>query len=583
MNNSKKKVNKLGQISDTLKYQVFKTISDPQIKTWKQYIKDGHMHAWNILVEAFDNGIDAGAKNMKARFNMFPNKNIKMLNIFDDGDGISRNDVYERFTEFPLTKFQYKKNSIGANGYGIKGIAMRIGGLSKLITKLKEESLYRLYEFYFLDSDGVKYKPNELLKLSLDSDTFFKYKFVHDDIIGIEITETILTNSEVEQYSSDLASLSSGTYIEIEGNEDNELEVTADTQYIITKYVQAFYGLMDVNISIGFNTDEYLEIKPIRFPISDKGYPSAFNLIPKFEDIKTSKNEYYGHIFYTYSDKHQDIEMEAYHSNVLPFERVIPYINGSSVKKDGQYIWIYNEQKRLIGIYRLNENGVHHGNNNYNHLNIILVAKTKIRNLDRMKFQGFSSGKEILEIRKTIKNILDTDKEGVFLSPTWDLAKQEEISQTQELVSYIQEGHKKYKDRVQKYIFDELTITPKNKDIEDTSKWIITNNIKEGNQIDIECFKVLWEIENKTSVSSKDHLEKINLWYDEIIQMANLEYEWIVWVAKSHSFEKRLKLLLKNKPCTNPHFKGIILINWKDFYREDVRENKVKYIRVEGL
>lgn len=582
MSKTKKKI---GEISDVIKEQVFKLISNPQIKTWKQYIKDGNMCSWNILVEAFDNGIDAGASNMKARFEMFPNKNIKKLSIFDNGKGISKQNVYDRFTEFPLTKFEYEPDTIGANGYGIKGIAMRIGGLSKLITKTENEVSYREYDFYFIDIDGKRYKPNELLKLPLDSDVFFKYKFVQDDIVGIEIIENIRTAEEVKHICTELADLSCGSYIEIEGNEDNELEVTADTQFVITKYVQAFYGLMDKKISIAFDNDDYIEIKPIRFPIKQAGYPSGFSELPKFGDIKTSKNEYNGHLFYTFSEKHQGVEIEAYHNDVTAFQRVIPYINGNSAKKDGQYIWIYNERKRLIGIYRLNENGVHHGGNNYNHLNIVLVAKTKIKNLDRMKFLGFSSGasgKEISEIRKNIKNILDKDAlfECEFLSPTWDLAKQEEISQTQELVSYIQQGYSKYRDRTIKFIFDELNTPPKFKDIEDTSKWIITNNIKEGNQIDIECFKILWEIENKTSVSSKDHLEKINLWYDEIIQTANLDYEWIIWVAKSHSFETRLKKLLKTKPCTNPNFKGFILPKWKDFYREDEKQIQIKYIRV---
>jgi len=581
MSKTKKKI---GEISEVLKEQVFKLISDPHIRTWKSYIKDANLHSWNILVEAFDNGIDAGAKNITARFEMFQNKNIKKLGLFDDGTGILDHDVDTRFTEFPLTRFTYKDNSLGANGYGIKGIAMRLGGVSKLLTKTKEEELYRLYEFYFIDTDGNRYKPNELYKISTGHDKFFEYKFIQDDIVGIEIIKTTISNEECKNISLELANVSAGTYIEIQGTEDNGLEVNAETQEIIKKYIQAFYGLMDINISIGFDSDNYTQIKPIRFPLETAGYPSLFKQLDKFEDIKVtaSKNEYYGYIFYTFSEKHQGKELDRYKTNVLPFERIVPYINGNKARNDGQYIWIYNEHKRLIGIYRLNENGQFYGNDKYNHLNIVLVAKTKIKNLDRLKFLGFSSDKEIREIRENIKSILDLDDNGDsnFISPTYDMGHVEELTQTQELVSNIIEGHNKYRERAFEYIFDKLTHKPITSDVKNTSNWNVTNNVKIGNQIDIECFKILWEIENKDSVSSKDHLEKLNLWYDEIIQMANLDYEWIVWIAKSHSFEKRLTTLMKKKPCTNPNFKGFILMDWKDFYRENEKEIKVKYVEV---
>jgi len=581
MSKTKKKID---TISDSLKEHVFKLISDPHIRTWKGYIKDANLHSWNILVEAFDNGVDAGAKNISARFEMFQNKNIKKLGLFDDGSGIIDYDVDTRFTEFPLTRFTYKDNSIGANGYGIKGIAMRLGGLSKLLTKTKEEDSYRLYEFYYIDKDGNRYKPNELYKISTNHDKFFEYKFIQDDIVGIEIIKSIISNEECKNISLELSNVSSGTYIEIQGTEDNGLEVNAETQETIKKYIQAFYGLMDINISIGFDSDNYSQIKPIRFPLETAGYPSSFKQLNKFEDIKVtaSKNEYYGYIFYTFSEKHQDKELDRYKANVLPFERVVPYINGNKSRNDGQYIWIYNEHRRLIGIYRLNENGQFYGNDKYNHLNIVLVAKTNIKNLDRLKFLGFSSDKEIREIRENIKSVLELDLNGDsnFLSPTWDVGQVEELTQTQELVSNIIEGHNKYRERAFEYIFDKLTNKPITADVKNTSNWNITNNVKIGNQIDIECFKILWEIENKDSVSSKDHLEKINLWYDEIIQMSNLDYEWIVWVAKSHSFEKRLTALMKEKPCKNSNFKGFILMEWKDFYRENEKDIKVKYIEV---
>lgn len=580
MSKTKKKI---GEISDVLKEQVFKLISDPHIRNWKSYIKDASLHSWNILVEAIDNGVDAGAKNIKARFEMFQNKNIKKLGLFDDGAGIMECDVDNRFTEFPLTRFTYKDNSIGANGYGIKGIAMRLGGLSKLLTKTKNEDSYRLYEFYFIDVDGNRYKPNELYKISVGHDKFFEYKFIQDDIVGIEIIKSVISNEECESISLELSNVSSGTYIEIQGTEDNGLEVNAETQETIKKYIQAFYGLMDIHISIGFNSDNYSEIKPIRFPLETAGYPSLFKQLSKFEDIKVnhSKNEYYGHIFYTFSEKHQDKELDKYNKNVLPFERVVPYINGNKVRSDGQYIWIYNEHRRLIGVYRLNENGIFYGNK-HNHLNIVLVAKTKIKNLDRLKFLGFSSDTEIREIRETIKSILDSDNNAdeKFVNPTWDMGKVEELTQTQELVSNIIDGHNKYRERAFEYIFDKLTDKPITSDVKNSSNWNVTNNVKVGNQIDIECFKILWEIENKDSVSSKDHLEKLNLWYDEIIQMSNLNYEYIVWIAKSHSFEKRLTTLMKEKPCTNPNFKGFILMDWKDFYRENEKEIKVKYVDV---
>ena len=53
---------------------------------------------------------------------------------------------------------------------------MRLGGLSKLLTKTKNEDSYRLYEFYFIDVDGNRYKPNELYKISVGHDKFFEYK-----------------------------------------------------------------------------------------------------------------------------------------------------------------------------------------------------------------------------------------------------------------------------------------------------------------------------------------------------------------------------------------------------------------------
>ncbi len=593
MNKPKKKLPKpskkikIGEINDSLKEQVFKIISDPHIRNWKSFIKDASLHSWNILVEAFDNGIDAGAKNISAQFEMFQNKNIKKLGLFDDGTGMTDYEIDTRFTEFPLTRFQYKENSTGANGYGIKGIAMRLGGLSKLLTKTKEEESYRLYEFYFIDIDGIRYKPNQLYKISTGHDKFFEYKFIQDDIVGIEIIKSIISNEECELISSQLSKVSSGTYIEIEGTEDNGLEVTAETQETIKKYTQAFYGLMDIDILIGFDSDNYSQIKPIRFPLEKSGYPSLFKELDKFGDIKveSSKNEYYAHIFYTFSEKHQSKQLDKYKTNVLPFERVVPYINGNKARNDGQYIWIYNEHRRLIGIYRLNENGQFYGNDRYNHLNIILVAKTNIKNLDRLKFLGFSSDKEIREIRESIKNILEIDKNSVdkFVNPTWDMGKVDELTQTEELVSNIITGYEKYRQRAVEYIFDKLTNKPITSEIKNTSNWAITNNVKIGNQIDIECFKLLWEIENKDSISSKNHLEKLNLWYDEIIQSANLDYEWIVWVAKSHTFEKRLRELLEHKPCTNPNFKGFILINWKDFYREIEDDIKVKYIEVINL
>ena len=80
--------------------------------------------------------------------------------------------------------------------------------------------------------------------------------------------------------------------------------------------------------------------------------------------------------------------------------------------------------------------------------------------------------------------------------------------------------------------------------------------------------------------SSKDHLEKINLWYDEIIQKNNDDIEWIVWLAKSHSFEKRLRSLLEGKKCTNSVFKGFILLNWKDLYCADEDDTNPRYIKV---
>ena len=138
----------------------------------------------------------------------------------------------------------------------------------------------------------------------------------------------------------------------------------------------------------------------------------------------------------------------------------------------------------------------------------------------------------------------------------------------------------KYRSRYIEIVADEVeSVRITTKMIKDEGNWVITKGNRYGNQIDIDQndLKVIWELENEESTASKDHLEKINLWYDEIIQEHQDDIEWIVWVAKSHGFEKRLRDLLKNKPCTNPSFKGFKLIRWKDF-RCDEDEMNVRTI-----
>ena len=226
-----------------------------------------------------------------------------------------------------------------------------------------------------------------------------------------------------------------------------------------------------------------------------------------------------------------------------------------------------------------------------------MVARQKLKNLDRFKFLGFSNPEEIKSIRTSVIDILkeDMDDKQVYKNPNADKDKREEVSQVQDLFKDITDGRGKYRERWRELVTDNIEDisvkaaaikNPANYNAEGTAQMGTSTDV---NQIDAVFYpdgstpSVILEAENKDKISSKDHLEKVNLWYDEIIQTANQPVEWIVWLAKRHTFENRLKKLLVSKPTTNKHFKGFILMPWKDFWRDESEDFKTRVITVNSV
>jgi hypothetical protein len=221
------------------------------------------------------------------------------------------------------------------------------------------------------------------------------------------------------------------------------------------------------------------------------------------------------------------------------------------------------------------------------------VARQKLKNLDRFKFLGFSNPEEIKSIRTSIIDILkeDMDDKQDYKNPHADKDKREEVSQVQDLFRDITNDKASYLTRWNILVTDHIEDTrvktaavknPANYNAEGTAQMGTSTDTSQIDAIfypDGKTPSVILEAENKDKISSKDHLEKVNLWYDEIIQNANQPVEWIAWLAKRHTFENRLKKLLECKPTTNPHFKGFILIPWKDFWRDDSEVLKTRIVR----
>ena len=340
---------------------------------------------------------------------------------------------------------------------------------------------------------------------------------------------------------------------------------------------------MDIELFLQMKDEEKIRVKPYQFPIS--GFPSNFSSLSKFPDVivDESGNEYFGYYFYSLSSKYDTKKLDDYNSIVLPEDRHKTYIDGTAVRVDGQYLHFFDVSRRGIRSYKLMGNGQFYGSK-HNGLNIILVSKNQLKNLDKFKFLGFSSDEEIKAVRKSVKDILkdDTDNKSLLVNPNWEKDKQEEVAQTQQLVDDIIAGTDNWRPRWMEFVGDKVESERVTTSfLKDEGNWEVTNGNIAGNQIDIRCGdKVIVEVENQDSKSSKDHLEKINLWYDEIIQKNNDDIEWIVWLAKSHSFEKRLRSLLEGKKCTNSVFKGFILLNWKDLYCADEDDTNPRYIKV---
>ncbi len=561
---------------------------DNGMKTWNLLLKDSNLTIHNIFVEGTDNEIDAGGRNLKIDMDTFDNHALKHLSFWGDGRGVSREIVWKCFFDFPETDFEYADGSIGANGYGIKGIGMRAGMISVLVTKQKGDDKWRVYVVKPADSSDTEYDITSLLQYHKPShNKFFNYTYMRSNITQFRIREYELNSNEVSDIvGKDFSNKTQGTYIRIDGCEDNELFLKAKDEPMVEQAIRTFYGQMDLNVSVKLPSySDYKEIHPMRFPIATTGYPSMISSLPKFDDItvKSSGNEYHGYFFFTLSEKHQPDEYEDYTAQVPKELQYACYYNGTEVRKDAQNILIFDDNKRFVTSYRFMANNTFYGIK-HNNMNIILVAKNKLKNLDRVKHLGFASKSEIKDIREVVQEILraDADGDGLLINPNSEKDKQAEVAQTQMLVENIVDGTGNYRARWMEYVTDQCDVKITTAMVKDMGNYIVTTNNVENNQIDVTFPHILVEVENMDSASSKDHLEKINLWYDEIIQQANHPTEWIVWLCKSHNFQKRLKELLKSKPCTNDNFKGFILLNWKDLTTPDEDRVKCKYVKVNG-
>jgi hypothetical protein len=558
------------------------------ISTWKQFIKDSKLNVFNIFIEPVDNGIDAGATNIDVEFQTNNKHTLTNLRVIDDGRGMSDDVVRNNALAFPITTFDYLLGSIGANGYGLKGSTMRIGFFKHIITKTSDEDTWRVYNFSLIDKDGKIHQPENVLQYHKPSHgKFINYTYMREDIVEFNVEVTTLTREKVEELTNkDFAQYSSGTFIEIIGMEDNEIRLKANEFQTVKESASFFYGQMDFKLRFKFNDEPSELVKPMKFPV--EGWPTQFTELNEFPKIvvDNSGNEYDAYYFFTLSEKHQRQMLEDYESYVSEDRRWKILQDGVRQRNDGQYIVVFDNNRRGVGSFRFNGNNTFYGNF-HNNMNIVLVARDKIKNLDRYKFLGFADNYEVDCLRDKVKSILNKDVSSgtkEYVNPNWEADKQDEISQTRLLVNNIIDNIDKYRSRFIEFIADKVeSVRINTQMIKDESNWVVTNGNRYGNQIDIDSndMKLLWEIENEDSASSKDHLEKINLWYDEIIQQNNDDIEWIIWVAKSHSFEKRLKNLLKNKPCTNSSFKGFILVRWKDF-RVDESVVNIKYVLTEN-
>jgi hypothetical protein len=561
-------------------------IQGDSIKAWKVILKDSNLNIYNIYVETVDNSIDAKAREVTVHFQTYDDRTISNMTIMDNGYGMTHHQTINQALDFPETEYDYDEFSIGANGYGLKGVLMRLGFVDYLITKTKDEEFWRLYKFTLVDKKDKKYEPSQVLQYSKPvHNKFLNLTYMKSDIIKFEINQYKISNQELEALTSkEFIQYQSGTYISITGMEDNGIRLDAKDWNSVRKMASIFYGQMDFRLNFKINNEEAIRIKTPKFPID--GYPSLLKDLPIFPSIKakTSGNTYDAYFFFTLSPKHQRVEVENYDSYVLPENQwEVLDSKGNSQRSDGQYIIVFDENKRYVTNFRFKANNQFFGSH-HNNMNIILLAKNKIKNLDRVKFLGFADDTEMKELQTEVQQILndDMDNNRKYLNPNWAADKQEEISQTKKLVQNIIDDVDNYRSRYIEFIADDIeSVRITTKMIKDDGNWIITNGNRHGNQIDIDQtdFKTIWEIENEEATSSKDHLEKINLWYDEIIQQKQDDVEWIIWVAKSHSFEKRLRNLVINKPCINPNFKGFKLIRWSDFRcKED--ETNVRTIRV---
>ena len=572
-------------------------IQGDSFSLWKQNIKDSTLTCSNIYVEGVDNILDAGSSEGYIRIKTYSDSHIiSQLNLLDYGCGMSEEIVKERFFKFPITTYDYDSSSIGANGYGIKGISMRLGSLKTIITKTVHDTNFRMYTVKFLDKDGNSYEPGELNQYEKQTNhSFFKHTYMIQDIVAMEITETIVDSSYVAtMVNRDFAGQSSGTFISIHGMPDNGVKLTAKDQETVSNFAKLFYGNVDrLNMYLAFGDGEYNEVKPMRYPVD--GYPHSIRHLNKFDDIvvDSSGNEYKAYYMYNLSETHQPDEIESYESVVNKSERFINMDNnsGNPIRRDGQVITVLDNNMRAIGCYMLKGNGQFYGGS-HNGMNIFLVSKRKLKNLDRFKFLGFANKEEIKSIRTSIKNILseDLDNQQVYKNPLADKDKRDEVAQTEDLFDKICQSEGSYLDRWMEHVTDYIEdVKVKASSVKDTSNYNISlgqmGNGTDSNQIDSIFYpdgntpSVIVEVENRDTVSTKSHLEKVNMWYDEIVQMGKEPVEWIVWIAKRHTFERRLKALLDSKPSKSKNFKGFILMNWKDFYRKDGK-SQVKYVTV---
>lgn len=572
------------------------TIEGDSFTLWKQNIKDSTLTGYNIYVEGVDNILDANSPYGWVRIKTYSDSHIiSQLDLLDYGNGMSNGVTKKRFFKFPETTYDYDGNSIGANGYGIKGISMRLGSLHTIITKTMEDSEFRMYTVEFLDKSGNVYSPNELHQYEKQTNhDFFKHTYMIQDIVAMKVTESIVEKSYVARVvTPEFAMQQSGTFVRIHGMPDNGVKLTAKDQETVSNFAKLFYGNVDrLNMHLAFGDGEYSEVKPMRYPVD--GYPHSIKHLNEFKDIvvDSSGNEYRAYYMYNLSETHQPDEIESYDSVVNNPEQFINMDNnnGNPIRRDGQVITIFDNNMRAIGCYMLKGNGQFYGGS-HNGLNIFLVSKRKLKNLDRFKFLGFANKEELKSIRTSIKNTLseDLDNEQLYKNPLADKDKRDEVAQTEDLFDKICQCEGSYLDRWMENVTDNIEdVKVKHSAVKDASNYTVSlgqmGNGTDVSQIDSIFYpdgktpSVIVEVENRDTVSTKSHLEKINIWYDEIIQMGTEPVEWIVWIAKRHTFERRLKALLDSKPCNNKHFKGFILMNWKDFYRKDGK-SQVKYVK----